>query len=799
MKKNNVVILMIFLLAVMSLIYSFTSGKKTASAENVQYMDTSKFKLGSFITGYGSFSEQLGGDVYNWHYIMPAFRDSLGFNSCVFYPNTDAYTNGVCDGGLYQSTSGYEGYVNFFMGKMNNAGVLGSYDRGTIRSLCGSQRSTYEAEDNTSYGFYNNVSPVTGHTYTNDQYGVSGRCAKVIPAQGESEDNPGYLVSGLIENAEQSDTWSAIGVGGADDSLWYVKPRMRIDSIDAVNNLNTPIARVDIVGFWGNVIKSIDIKGKQFLDSITGNYDGKYLEEFNYLPVDSKLTISGNTDTNHLNHAATTDFDSCFNFKSCKVDYRIYWYGVCNLWVDYVRLEDQWAYHLLNLKDNDLLGDYYRTKVKQEASAFKDSAYYFHYDEIRKNNIPSLRFVQHLIDSVTNNKTKIVPVGLPAINNELKHKYANANYFLDSINPPYLFTDCYPFGCTTEGNNDFQTWLPPNITVNKTNLNFLKKDYNTYTNRLQYNRLGDKSSNWDPTVSLRNYSLVSFLNRMTTDAKSRGKEHIITLQAHSWLFENTSGDIAGMCLREPTNEEIVVETNLALCYGVKGIYYFALAGDNPPTHVNSAGGYTENLKYLNTEDIFYSIGIMNYIPSINRDFAIPVTSNYYGQNKYINLKELNRKTNALGVLLKKLNWQDAFSVHHDGANHYYINDIESLHRDNMMQFSNYVPCIKCDENRFWEMGFFEKSGSITGEDYSKYFMMVNRRTTPEIDQDGDIRMLKIKFNTDSLLTFKNWKMIDIYTNDTIFFSSDNNGFINLGYLGMFKPGEGKLFKLAPVM
>ena len=426
MKKNNVVVLMVFLLAVMSLIYSFNSGKRNTASTNVQYIDTSKFKLGSFITGYGSYDPQLGGDVYNWHYIMPAFRDSLGFNSCVFYPNFTAYgTN--CDGGLYNDVSVYQGYVNYFMGKMNKAGVLGTYDRGTIRSLCGSQRSTYEAEDNANYGFYNNVSPITGHTYTNDQYGVSGRCAKVIPAQGESEDNPGYLVSGLIENAEQSDTWSVIGVGGTDDSLWYVKPRMRIDSIDAVNYQNTPIARVDIVGFWGNVNKSIVIRGRNFLDKNLNNYNGSYLEEYLNFLGDTSLTFYGDTDTNHLNHGARTDFDSCFNFNSCKVDYRIYWYGVCNLWVDYVRLEDQWAHKLLNLNDNNINYNFFVSKIIEEAKEISLSGINYLTVNCNKNNMSSVAFIRHIVNIATDGKLEIIPIPMQAKGTKNKEMYAGIN------------------------------------------------------------------------------------------------------------------------------------------------------------------------------------------------------------------------------------------------------------------------------------------------------------------------------------------------------------------------------------
>lgn len=793
MRKKNILILIVLILAVMSIIYSFTLSKRNSSTvTTVNIVDTS-FKIGTFSPGYNSMVEGLIYDPYNWYYTITKLKD-FGLNSSIFYLDTSRFGS-IFDGGLYDSVLKYQGYVNRFMEFINDSGVTGNFERGTIMKLCGSQRSTYEAEDNTIYGFYNNVSPVTGHTFTNDPYGVSGRCARVLPSEGQSADNPGYLVSGLIENAEQSDTWYPIGVGGEDDSLWYVKPRMRIDSADAITYQNTSIARVDIVGFWGNVIKSIDIKGENFLNN--GNYNSKYIEDY-YFPGDYPLTISGNTDTNHLNHAARTDFDSSFNFKSCKVDYRIYWYGVCNLWVDYVRVEDRWAYKLFT-PGTFLNPNLYVKKVYEEASAFAVNSKYFHYDEIRKNNLPSIKFVQHIIDSATGGTVKIVPIA-SSINNELKNKYTNFSLFLDSINPPYLLTDCYPFSFMGEyinvpDRNPYQTWLPPNVTVNKTNLQFLKSNYSTYTNRIQYDRFGDKTSNWDATKSLKHLSLVGHLNRNTVDAKEKGKEHIVAIQAHSYMTEEQNGTCIGINLREPTVEEIRAEVNLSLCYGVKGVYYFMFGGDDPqpPSSANGSGGYA--CRYLN-QGIRKEIGLVYKHP--DSTFVVPVRSNYYGQNKFAAIKDINLKINTLGPLLKKLNWQDAFSVHHDGANHNYINDIRSIYRDPAKQFVYTPECLNCDEVKFWEMGFFEKGTGIIGEDYSKYFMMVNRRTTPDISQDGDVRGLYMKFNSSELPDFANWKITDVYTGET-YATFDKNSNTTYFFAGEYQPGEGKLLKLAPVM
>ena len=59
------------------------------------------------------------------------------------------------------------------------------------------------------------------------------------------------------------------------------------------------------------------------------------------------------------------------------------------------------------------------------------------------------------------------------------------------------------------------------------------------------------------------------------------------------------------------------------------------------------------------------------------------------------------------------------------------------------------------------MGFFYPD-YLDANDKSKYFMMVNKRCVPDINDDGDLRQLKIKFNSLQLSNFKNWKISDVY-------------------------------------
>jgi len=51
--------------------------------------------------------------------------------------------------------------------------------------------------------------------------------------------------------------------------------------------------------------------------------------------------------------------------------------------------------------------------------------------------------------------------------------------------------------------------------------------------------------------------------------------------------------------------------------------------------------------------------------------------NCYGQNKWQYVSEMNAKINSWLPVLENANWDDGFSVHQEGANHYYINNIKS--------------------------------------------------------------------------------------------------------------------------
>ena len=127
----------------------------------------------------------------------------------------------------------------------------------------------------------------------------------------------------------------------------------------------------------------------------------------------------------------------------------------------------------------------------------------------------------------------------------------------------------------------------------------------------------------------------------------------------------------------------------------------------------------------------------------------------------------------------------------------YISDIKSIYRSASNNFIEELTCFNCDpaEKRYWEIGFFNNPSN--SNDKCKYFFALNKRTYPEISSDGDLRHLKVKFNTSSLQGYNNWVLKDAVKDSVLsVFNKETNDYISAS---IFQPGEGKLLKIAPVM
>ncbi len=173
------------------------------------------------------------------------------------------------------------------------------------------------------------------------------------------------MVSGLYENREQIDFPGPVSTNSgvswdliyrlSDNKYpapqiwkWFVSPRMRINAHDA--NYHKPVIRIEAYAYNGNQILSQIIYSDYFKHKNANNqwvYNGEYREIY-YDPVSRnpiEISVTG-ADLNQSN-TALSDCKSS-DPESDSVYYRIYWYGQVDVWLDRVRVEDEWSFYLFH-------------------------------------------------------------------------------------------------------------------------------------------------------------------------------------------------------------------------------------------------------------------------------------------------------------------------------------------------------------------------------------------------------------------------------------------------------------------
>ncbi|MFZ1323079.1 MAG: hypothetical protein WAT71_16085 [Ignavibacteria bacterium] len=163
-------------------------------------------------------------------------------------------------------------------------------------------------------------------------------------------DKPGYVLKGA-DFFTRSDSLNSKWLN---DTLhqFYINTRLRIKRDLIIprkenyndQNIMTPIGRLEIVNIKGKVIIEVEITAKDFIgtdpdDPGRMDYSGDYLESFGgRLQMDSLIIFSGKD----LNP------DGKISAARSKVDYRIYWYGFTDVWIDHVIVKNDVARDLLN-------------------------------------------------------------------------------------------------------------------------------------------------------------------------------------------------------------------------------------------------------------------------------------------------------------------------------------------------------------------------------------------------------------------------------------------------------------------
>jgi hypothetical protein len=753
-------------------------------------------------------------------------NDTLGFNLWHKYPGTDIiggkhYPKGwTANDSLFSTT--YTGQVQGILTNIQGHNMRTLMQRPKIEYLCYGQRSDYQCEDssnivNKNYWFYTFQSNDPSHTHTGDNWqdnSVWGGNNVWVKRCRLNIDDAGYVVDRLRSNTEQCHRATDNEAYRWDSECdWYIKPRIRIDSnfVNNSNNWGKLVCRVDIYNHDGHIpnepeinkLKSIDIRVRNFKPHMDSLYLGYYLEEFyfQYWQDTSSQIIHGDWATGNDQWWFTARGSRRTDTDNNKADIHVYWYGNCDMWIDYVRVDNDIADGLLNPNSVYHARDSLWLQWEaQDIALYNSSPYQFYIELFEFNQIPCMSYVSKKIDSITSLQGKhfnVMADMLCFYQNHLSMDERGIidtpekvkSMCLDSIGSKQIFLgDPYPLIAPSEcfySTVSFKSQIPS--TLNTTSWGSILAtdvtDPPVYDKWLQgqFDTVCTfyKGGGWIDENFIAGVYLY-LMKQGDAISKLSNIPFIPMIQTHQWIG-------GGEVDREPTNEEIDMMTNLALSYGAKGIIYWGYG-------TWSEGGCK------------YSYGIMN------SSTGTPRYENVYGQPKWEHFKQLTGRLKTIGP----------YFMSFDTNRHSYIYRLES-ERSALKQNSYFRDIITykpgevnpgCEDNpENWDIPeglifecnserYIQAATFITSpSDINKYFMIVNRRCAPyrpDISENGGRRYIKIGFDPYSteFSHYTNWKVTEIGSNEVEFtFDKRYGGPIELGW---FMPGEGKLYKISPV-
>lgn len=681
--------------------------------------------------------------------------------------------------------------------------------RPKIDYLCYGQRSDYQCEPipmDTDLWFYAfNYHHSTAPVEIDSGNEVIHCRAKL---SNEFSDSSGYVVLGLRANTEQckdEDGWR-----GDAQSIWIIKPRIRIDSSFANKevNWNKPVCRVEVVNASNKLIKSFNIRVRNFRRDASSRYNGEYIEDF-FWHNDTTNQIEGSwEDTLHWGWIYAARGDSSYWFPN-HADIRVYWYGNCDMWIDYVRVDNDVA-------DGLFKGLYDTLWIRNEVNIMYDLRYFseppvikYYLELVEYNNLPCIGYVNRKVKEYSKGRIDIMQDLTYTISLHIPEKYRRR-----ILNPEFLyyhyilpagytqvFAESYPLtACYTldKNNQNFSKipntlpdmsgsgrdsilarYVPPELYEN-----YLQDNINHKLNFLEGADLimGTKckvNSIYDLYQDQGNFRFVMQL--CDSISKLGNIPFIFMPQIHQNFMP-------GEVRREPTNEELNMMTNVALTYGARGIMYFS--------YITWNSGDNKYVKGI-VEDDNKTLRKMNFYHQVTP-----------GKKETI-ISIVDRLVNKWGPLILSFD---------NNNRHSYIYDFEDereLLRANSCfeEFLTLVPdkgvsLSKKDSPFMSPVGFISDYPDKTylqvatfGKEIDTiyYFMVVNRRCSPpnSIDTVAGRRRVQAKVRTGPyFISFPEWEVIDCESNNVVATFKPQGNLVVLN-LGWFMPGEGKLFKIKP--
>lgn len=425
-----------------------TAGSNTYKYTQPQYADISPvFLIGAMASGWDTDYHYHNALYLNmWHFYTSSERDATDN-----YRTKQGWDMNLIPG---SSTDILDAPVNTsLVGGRINENISHSkrtlMDRPKFNMLCYGQRSDYQCEDRQKIlesederirdlSFYTFQSPVhSGEDVRDESIWGNGQYVRRCLL---SADEAGIVVNRLRTNNEQVRTDVGNELTGDARYDWFIKPRIRIKPEDA--NANTRVCSLSVKRYDGQEILNVLINGDNFKDG-QGNYNGDYIERFTDLATElivSKLPYS----TNNGNAFNPLDKDWPFSSRGDratdgagdnKMDIQVYWFGECDMWIDYIRVDNDIANDLLSEDPNNPLTPIYNNWITWETeyacnSQFQDNPLKFYIEEFEFNNIPCMQYVNNKIKSVAQthgkNLSLMCDLNYPAYNAHLPYTDAAA-------------------------------------------------------------------------------------------------------------------------------------------------------------------------------------------------------------------------------------------------------------------------------------------------------------------------------------------------------------------------------------
>jgi tetratricopeptide (TPR) repeat protein len=728
-------------------------------------------------------------------------------------PNLHGVDNGWTDWEpndfLLANLSQYSNTISGILSTNSGKNLRTIMDRVKIDRLCYGQRSEYQCEVNNLNPYYNfyawaNHDSNVSQDYT--EYPESGATVhgrRSILGVHQS----GLVCENLIANREQVNIRPFSHYYTTDkDNNFYIKPRIKIP-VGLPDN--TEICKIIIYNWNGpsnpnNKILEVTLKARNFkVDNGGNNYLGGYIEEYNFTQDPGTNLIIDNL-TAGINKFNPGNIG--ITEPVCNVDIQVEWLENCDMWIDYVRVDDDVA--------NDLFGtgaahNTYLEWLQWEADLAEsgsDNALKFCVEEFEMNNMPCIAYVNRKLKENSDGKFGLVAdinigefywlhrrnlyVGVPQMTpNYIKHTV------IDYADLDEFYTFSYPLqgsvGIIPVTDENGRSWPGPSkipytlpvSTPNSIGSGILAQSVpvNEYEQWLQ--------GYLDDDELVENFRFTPTMKWADETSRLCNKPFINIVQSHLWCTPNNDQHTSYYMQREPTNEELKMLSYLPVTYGAKGQFYFWWSGWADIGNVN---GYGRGFTGSNT----------SYSGSTLRD------DNIYGQwqggagtSKMETVGEINNNLNAWSSHLMSFDNTNRRSYiyrltdeRNNCLSETYFNDIKTYPPDNTLS-QNPSAVADSPENTYLQASVFKKPD----EPRTSYFMIVNRRCSPfrpEINTDGGRRNVKVKFDNNT--TWGTWKIFDIGdpAGTPITFNRNNSQFVDLGW---FMPGEGKLYKLAPVL